>query len=187
MSCIRRWRWSPPPSEHWLRRARPTSTARCRPRAPHRPERHPPARCPPTTTTTLRHHVDDECSGCGHRGVDDHVDSVVPATTARRRTPIVQPPQPVAGPGGSDYEHGDWRVGSGGEGADAWFVFQPVDPAPASAPVAIVMHGYFEYAGFDQMYEFIRHTVRHGTIVVYPAGRPTSPCRARDRWTSNPA
>jgi hypothetical protein len=91
-----------------------------------------------------------------------------PATTSAPGAPIVQPPQPASGPGGSDYEHGDWRVGSGGEGVDAWFVFEPVDPAPASAPVAIVMHGYFEYAGFDQMYEFIRHTVRHGTIVVYP-------------------
>jgi len=89
-------------------------------------------------------------------------------TTSAPGSPIVQPPQPVAGPGGSDYEHGDWRVGSGGEGSDAWFVFEPIDPAPASAPVAIVMHGYFEYSGFDQMYEFIRHTVRHGTIVVYP-------------------
>ena len=94
--------------------------------------------------------------------------AAVPATTSAPGTPIVQPPQPVSGPGGSDYEHGDWRVGSGGAGPDAWFVFEPVDPAPASAPVAIVMHGYFEYAGFDQMYEFIRHTVRHGTIVVYP-------------------
>ncbi len=94
--------------------------------------------------------------------------AAVPATTSAPGTPIVQPPQPVSGPGGSDYEHGDWRVGSGGEGPDAWFVFEPIDPAPASAPVAIVMHGYFEFAGFDQMYEFIRHTVRHGTIVVYP-------------------
>jgi hypothetical protein len=94
--------------------------------------------------------------------------ATVPPTTSAPGSPIVQPPQPVSGPGGSDYEHGDWRVGSGGEGPDAWFVFEPVDPAPATAPLAIVMHGYFEFAGFDQMYEFIRHTVRHGTIVVYP-------------------
>jgi hypothetical protein len=30
------------------------------------------------------------------------------------------------------------------------------------------MHGYFEFAGYDQMYEFIRHTVRKGSIVIYP-------------------
>ena len=32
----------------------------------------------------------------------------------------------------------------------------------------IVMHGYGEYAGFNQLYEFIRHTVRKGSIVIYP-------------------
>ena len=30
------------------------------------------------------------------------------------------------------------------------------------------MHGYGEYAGYNQMYEFIRHTVRKGSIVIYP-------------------
>ena len=83
-------------------------------------------------------------------------------------TDATQPPQPDAGPGGSAYAHGDWRVGSGGSGNDAWYVFEPVDPAPRSAPVTVVMHGYFEYAGYDQFHEFIRHTVRAGSIVVYP-------------------
>src|SRR5262249_14509283 len=83
-------------------------------------------------------------------------------------TVITQPPQPTSGPGGSDYSHGDWRVSSGGSGNDAWYVFEPIDPQPASAPLAIVMHGYFEFSGYAQMYEFIRHTVRKGTIVIYP-------------------
>ena len=30
------------------------------------------------------------------------------------------------------------------------------------------MHGYYEFAGYEQMYELIRHTVRKGNIVVYP-------------------
>lgn len=81
---------------------------------------------------------------------------------------ITQPPQPKAGPGGRNYHHGDWRVSSGGTGSDAWFVFEPVDPQPASAPLAIIMHGYFEFSGYDQMYELIRHTVRKGNIVIYP-------------------
>jgi len=83
-------------------------------------------------------------------------------------TVITQPPQPTSGPGGSDYSHDDWRVSSGGSGNDAWYVFEPIDPQPASAPLAIVMHGYFEFSGYAQMYEFIRHTVRKGTIVIYP-------------------
>jgi hypothetical protein len=79
-----------------------------------------------------------------------------------------QPSQPTSGPGGSAYPHGDWRVSSGGSGSDAWYVFEPIDPQPASAPLAIVMHGYFEYDGFASMYELIRHTVRKGAVVIYP-------------------
>jgi hypothetical protein len=81
---------------------------------------------------------------------------------------ITQPPQPKSGPGGSDYSHRGWRVSSGGSGADAWYVFEPVRPQPAKAPLAIVMHGYYEFSGYDQMYEFIRHTVRKGSVVIYP-------------------
>jgi pimeloyl-ACP methyl ester carboxylesterase len=47
-------------------------------------------------------------------------------------------------------------------------VFEPIDPHPAAAPLAIVMHGYYEFSGYAQMYEFIRHTVRKGTVVIYP-------------------
>jgi hypothetical protein len=81
---------------------------------------------------------------------------------------VTQPPQPKSGPGGSDYSHAGWRVSSGGTGADGWYVFEPVRPRPARAPLAIVMHGYYEFSGYDQMYEFIRHTVRKGSIVIYP-------------------
>ena len=81
---------------------------------------------------------------------------------------ITQPPQPKHGPGGSDYSHADWRVSSGGTGADAWYVFEPVKPRPKKAPVTVVMHGYYEFAGYDQLYGFIRHTVRKGSIVIYP-------------------
>jgi hypothetical protein len=88
---------------------------------------------------------------------------------------ITQPPQPRSGPGGSDYTHRGWRVSSGGSGADAWYAFEPVRPRSARAPLTVLMHGYFEYAGYNQMYEFIRHTVRRGSIVIYP------------RWQTNVA
>jgi hypothetical protein len=81
---------------------------------------------------------------------------------------VTQPPQPKSGPGGSDYSHAGWRVSSGGSGADAWYAFEPARARPRKAPLAIVMHGYYEYSGYDQMYELIRHTVRHGSIVIYP-------------------
>jgi pimeloyl-ACP methyl ester carboxylesterase len=47
-------------------------------------------------------------------------------------------------------------------------VFEPVAPRPRSAPLTVITHGYFEFAGYDQMYELIRHTVRRGSIVIYP-------------------
>ena len=81
---------------------------------------------------------------------------------------VTQPAQPTSGPGGSDLPHRDWRESSGGSGPHAWYVFEPAGPQPETAPVAIVMHGYFEYEGYDSMYEFIRHTVLSGSIVIYP-------------------
>ena len=59
-------------------------------------------------------------------------------------------------------------MSSGGSGADAWYVFEPVEPRPRSAPLAIVMHGYYEFSGYASMYELIRHTVRKGNVVIYP-------------------
>src|SRR5262245_21561579 len=75
--------------------------------------------------------------------------AAVPAAFAE----AVQPAQPRSGPGGSNYRHGDWRVSSGGNGSDAWYVFEPIDPQPTAAPVTIVMHGYGEFTGYDTMYE----------------------------------
>ncbi len=81
---------------------------------------------------------------------------------------IIQPPQPKHGPGGSDYTNEGVRVSSGGAGADAWYAFEPVKPRPNKAPLAIVMHGYFDFSGYDSQAAFINHTVRNGTVVIYP-------------------
>ena len=94
--------------------------------------------------------------------------ALISAEAAQAGAAINQPPQPERGPGGSDYFYDGVRVSSGGTGADAWYVFEPVDPRPKKAPLAVVMHGYSEYAGYDQMHAFIRHTVRKGSIVIYP-------------------
>lgn len=83
-----------------------------------------------------------------------------------------QEPPPTSGPGGSDYVYDGMRVHAGGSGDDAWYTFEPMDTAtetvPASAPLVVMMHGYYEYAGYDSLYEFIRHTVRKGNVVIYP-------------------
>ena len=87
---------------------------------------------------------------------------------ATAQAAITQPAQPKHGPGGSDYTHAGVRVSSGGAGPDAWYAFEPVKPRPEKAPLAIVMHGYYEFSGYDQLAAFIDHTVRKGTIVIYP-------------------
>jgi pimeloyl-ACP methyl ester carboxylesterase len=90
---------------------------------------------------------------------------------------ITQPPQPKSGPGGSDYAHHGWRVSSGGSGADAWYVFEPAGPRPRRAPLAIVMHGYYGFSGYSNLYELIRHTVRKGNVVIYPRWQTrATPC-----------
>jgi hypothetical protein len=91
---------------------------------------------------------------------------------------ITQPTQPTSGPGGSDYAHAGFTVASGGSGNNAWYVFQPASPRPASAPVVIMLHGYGEFSGYGTMSGFIQHEVRKGNVVVYPRWQTSivSPC-----------
>jgi hypothetical protein len=91
---------------------------------------------------------------------------------------IIQPSQPASGPGGADYSHADVRVTAGGFGANAYYVFEPVSPKPASAPLVVITHGYFETFGYDSMKDLITHTVRKGNVVVYPRYQDTilTPC-----------
>ena len=95
-------------------------------------------------------------------------------------TSATQPDQPKSGPGGADYRHADLSVDSGGGGVDAWYVFQPTRPRPASAPLVVMMHGYAEYEGYEMLEEFIRHTVRKGNVVIYPRWQTgiATPCAA---------
>jgi hypothetical protein len=94
--------------------------------------------------------------------------SMVPDSPSAAAGTPSQPAQPQTGPGGADYPYGDWIVTSGGTGDDAWYVFQPTSPTPASAPLVIMLHGYYEFSGYDSLYQFIRHEVLKGNVVVYP-------------------
>lgn len=81
---------------------------------------------------------------------------------------IVQPGPLKKGPGSKKYNHRSWRVSEGGEGYNAWYAFEPVKPRPSRAPLAIVTHGYGEFAGYDRLFELIRHTVLKGNVVIFP-------------------
>src|SRR3954471_22962911 len=92
--------------------------------------------------------------------------------------PVTQPPQPSTGPGGSQPSNRGVRVHAGGGGNQAWFVFEPTRPRPDAAPLAVVIHGYYEFSGYEQMEALIRHTVRGGSVVIYPRWQTNvaSPC-----------
>ena len=72
-------------------------------------------------------------------------------------------------PGGSDYTHRAVRV-------SCRWQRQPMPGTCSSrpgrgrrkAPLAVVMHGYGEFSGYASMSALIRHTVRKGSIAIYP-------------------
>ncbi|MEO8155974.1 MAG: hypothetical protein ABI605_23155 [Rhizobacter sp.] len=43
-----------------------------------------------------------------------------------------------------------------------------MSPQPASAPLVVMMHGYGDYDGYANHQAFIQHTVRKGSVVIYP-------------------
>jgi dienelactone hydrolase len=77
------------------------------------------------------------------------------------------PPQPSSGPGGSDYSNASVRSSSYGVGNLAYYLFEPGNPQPTTAPVIVFVHGY---GGTNPMSygAWINHLVRRGNIVIYP-------------------
>ena len=131
------------------------------------------------------------CSSAGNGAAASLLRTAASPPTTARRSPappstvsaptsalVTQPAQPTSGPGGSNLPFRGWRVTAGGSGVNAWYVFEPTLPTPRSAPVAIIMHGYYQFAGYAPMYELIRHTVLKGSIVIYPRWQTdvSTPC-----------
>jgi hypothetical protein len=77
------------------------------------------------------------------------------------------PSQPPDGPGGSTYSHQGYRESRYGWGSYQFWIFEPADPTPASAPLIVFNHGWS--ALYPYFYEaWVVHLVRRGNIVVYP-------------------
>lgn len=82
------------------------------------------------------------------------------------------PPQPSSGPGGSTYvngamtQNGPYFVGSTGNPALRYFLYEPADPAPSSAPVVLFLHGFNAVDPFVYQ-SWIEHIVRKGYVVVW--------------------
>jgi acetyl esterase/lipase len=77
------------------------------------------------------------------------------------------PDQPADGPGGSNYTHAAVTEHQYGLGSWSFWLFEPAEPTPTSAPVIVFNHGYG--AVTPQYYQaWITHLVRRGNIVIYP-------------------
>jgi hypothetical protein len=93
--------------------------------------------------------------------------SVVPA-----QTPLA-PGQPLTGPGGKDYLHGGvkvsgpfWAARHAGDDAYKYYLFEPILPKPASAPVVLFLHAWLAYDP-NEYASWIGHLVRKGHTVVW--------------------
>jgi acetyl esterase/lipase len=77
------------------------------------------------------------------------------------------PVQPDTGPGGKEAPHANVRAELHGTGPLAYWLFEPMEPAPQNAPLIVFNHGWG--AMDPEVYKaWIDHIVRRGNIVVYP-------------------
>jgi pimeloyl-ACP methyl ester carboxylesterase len=81
--------------------------------------------------------------------------------------PPTPPEQPSTGPGGSNYSHEGVRQLQYGWGGHQFWIFEPTNPTPTSAPLIVFNHGWSAF--FPSSYQaWIDHLVRRGNIVIYP-------------------
>jgi acetyl esterase/lipase len=77
------------------------------------------------------------------------------------------PSQPTTGPGSSEYVCADVTVHHYGEGTGKFWIFEPSNPVPKSAPVIVFCHGWGVMSP-NTYGAWITHLVRRGNIVIYP-------------------
>ena len=85
----------------------------------------------------------------------------------RQRDAPRPPQQPEVGPGGKQYAHANVRKNRYGTGGQEYWLFEPDNPKPKSAPVVVFMHGW---GGVNPIHygAWLEHLVRRGNIVIYP-------------------
>ena len=77
------------------------------------------------------------------------------------------PQQPLSGPGSSEYLSKGVIKSTYDQGANQFWIYEPMDPKPASAPVIVFNHGW---GATDPIsYEpWLIHLAKKGNIVIYP-------------------
>jgi acetyl esterase/lipase len=87
--------------------------------------------------------------------------------TASAQGDPTPPPQPLSGPGGSDYAHQQVVSHKYGSGETSYYLYEPASPRPLSAPVVVLVHGFT--AVDPATYQaWINHIVKKGKIVIFP-------------------
>jgi pimeloyl-ACP methyl ester carboxylesterase len=77
------------------------------------------------------------------------------------------PVQPEKGPGGKEYSHAAVIKNRYEQGDKEYWIFEPEQPKPTSAPVIVFFHGWG--ATSPATYgAWIDHLVKRGNIVIYP-------------------
>ncbi len=95
------------------------------------------------------------------------VSAEVPSTLITPIGPPLPPDQPTSGPGGTEYKHMGVKIQKYGIGVYQYWIFEPSNPTPVSAPLIIFNHGWSAmYPFFYQAW--INHLVKRGNIVVFP-------------------
>lgn len=85
----------------------------------------------------------------------------------RQRDAPRPPQQPEVGPGGKQYAHANVTKNRYGTGGQEYWLFEPDNPKPKSAPMVVFMHGW---GGVNPLHygAWLEHLVRRGNIVIYP-------------------
>ena len=93
------------------------------------------------------------------------------------------PAQPAKGPGGKEYSHTAVIKNRYEQGTKEYWIYEPDQPKPASAPVIVFLHGWG--ATNPATYgAWIDHLVKRGNIVIYPRYQSDLRTPAKD-FTSN--
>ena len=87
--------------------------------------------------------------------------------TSIRFDPPTPPQQPPTGPGGLNYTHAGIKESRYLWGNYQFWIFEPTDPTPASAPLIVFNHGYNAIKPYFYQ-AWIDHLVKRGNIVVFP-------------------
>ena len=81
--------------------------------------------------------------------------------------PPSPPGQPRSGPGGSACAHKKVVSNAYGTGVEQYWLFEPAEPTPKSAPLVVFNHGWMGMVPAVYL-GWIEHIVRRGSIVVFP-------------------